>query len=134
MLTSAIIDRLDGTSNKDNAPPRIKVGNALPSGYAIVTIGAGFWYRRNQSQDPETALKEDLFIETGDHDTIRGTRRDCCRLVQLFVDVQTPSGDILFGSTTLEPPAGQCIVEEAIVLEANTFQSGTTINLTFDSK
>jgi hypothetical protein len=133
MLTSTILDRLSGSSNKDNNPPRINVGNALPSGYVIVTLGAGFWYRRNQSQDPETAIKENLSIETGEQDTIHGTRRDCCRLAQLFVDVQTPNGDIVLVSKTLEPPSGQCIIQESLVLEANAFASGTTLDLTFKS-
>lgn len=135
MLTKTVLDRLStgATAKTDNDPPRIKIGNLLPSGYTIVTAGAGFWYRKNQNQDPETTLEEDLSIERGDSVTLRGSRRDCCRLAQIFVDVQTPSGDILFGSKTLEPPSGQCIIQEAIVLEPTTFASGTTIDLKFES-
>ena len=134
MLTKTVLNRLSSCpdAKEDSRRPKVNIGNALPSGYVIVTAGAGFWYRRNQSSDPETTLKEGLSLETGDQTTLNGDRTDCCRLIQVFVDVETPDGDIVLVSKTLQAPSSSdCIVQESLILEPTPLRIGTTLDLKF---
>ena len=115
------------TSKADNDPPQIIIESGLPDGYYIVNYGCAFYYRRNQSEDPEVVTVEADPIAPGDSRTVRGTRRDCCRLVVLGVDVQLPNGNEVPVFANAEAPSGKCILQEKFKLEVSKSKTSSSV-------
>lgn len=103
---------------RTDPPPIVRITNNLPDGYPVTVYGAGFWYRRNSEQDPETILIEDDPIAPGQTKEFQATREDCCYFLFLAIDITTPSGDVETLTGSDEAPSGQCIIVSEWTVDA----------------
>lgn len=128
---TGFVERLSSEITTLDAPPKIIIRNALPNSYDVISYGSAYYYRRNESLNPEVVTIENDPILSGQTKAISGNRADCCKLAIVGIDVRTPNGQVVPVFGNYQPPTDDtCLVQEVLVLEASNLKSGKSLSFT----